>query len=54
MELYNEACAAYADEASSYPHGKSTAVPVEEEYIEEEDDDDDDGDHDGDEDYEDE
>jgi hypothetical protein len=58
MELYNEACAAYANEASSRRHGKSTAAPIEEEYIEEEDDDNDDngddGDHEDDEDYEDE
>jgi hypothetical protein len=52
MELYNEACVAYADEASSCRHGKSTAAPVDEEYIEEEDDNDDDGDHEDDDDYE--
>jgi hypothetical protein len=28
MELYNEACVAYANEASSRRHGKSTAAPL--------------------------
>jgi hypothetical protein len=56
MQLYDEACAAYADELSSRRHGKSTAPPEDEDYIQEDDDDDDgDGGDDGDdEDYDDE
>jgi hypothetical protein len=58
MQLYDEACAAYADEASSRRHGKSTAPPADEDYIQEDDDDDDDDGDDGDdgddEDYDDE
>jgi hypothetical protein len=50
MQLYDEACAAYADEASSRRHGKSTAPPADEDYIQE----DDDGDEGDDEDYDDE
>jgi hypothetical protein len=56
MQLYDEACAAYADEASSRHHGKSIAPPADEDYIQEDDDDDDgdDGDDGDDEDYDDE
>ena len=58
LALYDEACAAYEDDAASCPHGKSKATVEDEDYIEEDDDDDDDGgddgDHDDDEDYEDE
>jgi hypothetical protein len=56
MQLYDEACATYADEASSCRHGKSTAPPADEDYIQEDDDDDDgdDGDDGDDEDYDDE
>ena len=58
LALYDEACAAYEDDASSCPHGKSKATAVDKDYIEEDDDHDDDdgddGDHDDDEDYEDE
>ena len=54
LALYDEACAAFEDDASSRPHGKSKATAANEDYIEEDDDDDDydgdDGDHD-DEDY---
>ena len=56
LALYDEACAAYEDDASSRPHGKSKATTVDEDYIKEDDDNDDDGDdsdHDDD-DYEDE
>jgi hypothetical protein len=59
MQLYDETCAAYADEASSRRHGKNTAPPADEDYIQEDDEDDDDddgddGDDGGDEDYDDE
>ena len=59
LALYDEACAAYEDDAASRPHGKSKATTEDEDYIDEDDDDDDDnggddGDHDDDEDYEDE
>ena len=58
LVLYDEACAAYEDDASSRPHGKSKATAADEDYIEEDNDDDnddcDDGDHDDEEDYEDE
>ena len=58
LALYNEACAAYEDDATSRPHGKGKATEEDEEYIEEEDDEDDDsgvdGDQDADDDYEDE
>jgi hypothetical protein len=50
MLLYDEACAAYADEASSRRQGKSTAPPADEDYIQE----DDDSDEGDDEDYDDE
>ena len=57
LALYDEACAAFEDDASSRPHGKSKAIATDEDYIEEDDDDDnddgDDGDHDDDEDYDD-
>jgi hypothetical protein len=48
MQLYDEACAAYADKASSHRRGKSTAPPADEDYIQEDDEDDDDDDDDGD------
>ena len=59
LALYDEACEAYMDDATSRPHGKSKATIEGKDYIEEDDDDDDDdggddGDHDDDEDYEDE
>ena len=58
LALYDEACAAYEDDATSHPHGKSKATEQDEDYMEEGDDDDDDGgdngDQDDDEDYEDE
>jgi hypothetical protein len=59
MQLYDEACAAYADEASSRRRGKSTVPPADEDYIQEDDEDDDDddgddGDDGGDEDFDDE
>jgi hypothetical protein len=58
LALYDEACAAYEDDAASCPHGKSKATEEDEDYMEEDDDDEDDdggdgGDHDDDEDYED-
>ena len=58
LALYDEACAAYEDDAASRPHGKGKATEVDEDYMEEEDDEDDDGgddgDHEDDDDYEDE
>ena len=59
LALYDEACAAYEDDAASRPHGKDKATEADEDYMEEEEDDDDDdggdhGDQDDDEDYEDE
>ena len=59
LALYDEACAAYEDDAASRPHGKSKATEEDDDYMEEDDDDDDDdggdnGDQDDDEDYEDE
>jgi hypothetical protein len=50
MQLYDEACAAFVDEASSRRRGKSTAHPEDEDYILEGDIDDD-GDDGDDEDY---
>jgi hypothetical protein len=37
MQLYDEACVAFADEASSCRRGKSTAPPEDEDYIQEDD-----------------
>ena len=59
LALYDEACVAYEDDATSRPHGKGKAMEEEEEYIEEEEEDEDDdggedGDQDEDDDYEDE
>ena len=58
LALYDEACAAYEDNAASHPDDQSKATVEDEDYIDEDDDDDDnggdDGDHDDDEDYEDE
>ena len=57
LALYDEACAAYEDDATSHPHGKGKVTEEDEEYIEEEDEDNDggeDGDQDEDDDYEDE
>ena len=59
LALYDEACAAYEDDAASHPHGKSKATKEDEDYMEEDDDDNDDdggdnGDQVDDEDYEDE
>ena len=58
LALYDEACAAYEDDATSRPHGKGKAPEEDEDYIEDDDDDDDDGgddgDHNEDDDYEDE
>jgi len=52
LALYDEACAAYEDDAASRPHGKGKATEEDEEYMEEEDDEDDDGgDQDDDDDY---
>jgi hypothetical protein len=50
MQLYDEVCAAFVDEASSRCRGKSTAPPEDEDYIQEDDadDDGDDGDYDDD------
>ena len=42
LALYDEACAAYEDDAASRPHGKGKATEEDEEYLEEEDDEDDD------------
>jgi hypothetical protein len=55
MQLYDEACAAFADEDSSHRRGKSTAPPTDEDYTQEDDtnDDGDDGDDGDDEDYDD-
>jgi hypothetical protein len=55
MQLYDEACVAFADEASSCRRGKSTAPPKDEDYIQEDDadDDGDDGDDGDDENYDD-
>jgi hypothetical protein len=46
LALYDEACVAYEDDATSHPHGKSKATDEDEDYIE-------DGDHDDDDEYED-
>ena len=59
LALYDEACAAYEDDAASRPHGKSKATEEDEDYMEDDDDDNDDdggdnGDQVDDEDYEDE
>ncbi|XP_066311266.1 uncharacterized protein [Miscanthus floridulus] len=58
LALYDEACAAYEDDATSRPHGKGKEMEEDEDYIEDDDDEDDDGgddsDHDEDDDYEDE
>jgi len=58
LALYDEACAAYADDATSRPHGKGKATEDDDEYQEEEDDEDDDdgeeGDQGDDDDYDDE
>ena len=58
LPLYDEACAAYEDDAVSRPHGKGKATEAAEDYMEEDDDEDDDGgddgDHEDDDDYEDE
>ena len=53
LVLYDKACAAFEDHASSRPHGKSKATEEDKDYIEDNDDDDDgdDSDHDDDEDY---
>ena len=48
LALYDEACAAYDDDASSRPHGKGKATEDDEEYQEEEDDEDDDDGEEGD------
>ena len=50
LALYDEACAAYKDDASSRPHGKGKATEEDEEYQEEEDDEDDDDGEEGDQD----
>jgi len=58
LALYDEACAAYEDDATSRPHGKGKATEDDEEYQEEDDDEDDDdgveGDQGDDDDYDDE
>ena len=60
LALYDEACAAYEDDAASRPHGKGKAAADDEDYMQEDDDDDNDdggdndGDQDDDDDYEDE
>ena len=41
LALYDEACAAYEDDATSRPHGKGKATEEDEEYLEEDDDEDD-------------
>ena len=51
LALYDEACAAYEDDATSRPHGKGTKE--DEEYIEDDDDEDNDGGEDGDQDEDD-
>ena len=43
LALYDEAYAAYEDDATSRPHGKGKATEDDEEYQEEEDEEDDDG-----------
>ena len=48
LALYDDACAAYDDDASSRPHGKGKATEEDEEYQEEEDDEDDDDGEEGD------
>ena len=50
LALYDEACAAYEDDAASRPHGKSKATEEDEDYMEEDVDEDDDGGDDGDQD----
>ena len=47
LALYDEACAAYEDDAASRPHGKGKATEEDEEYLEEDDDEDDDAGDDG-------
>ena len=58
LALYDEACVAYEDDATSRPHAKGKAIEDDEEYIEEDDDEDeaggDDDDQDEDDDYDDE
>ena len=54
LALYDEACAAYEDDASSRHHGKSMTTPEDEDNIQEDDGDDGDDDDGDDEDYEDE
>ena len=58
LALYDEAGAAYEDDATSRPHGKGKATEEGEEYIEDDEEEDDnggeDGDQDEDDDYEDE
>ena len=58
LALYDEACAAYEDDAASHPHGKGKVTEEDEDYMEEDVDEDnnggDDGDQDDDDDYEDE
>ena len=58
LALYDEACAAYEDDATSRPHGKGRATEDNEEYIDEDGDEDDGGgdddDQDEDDDYDDE
>jgi len=53
LALYDEACVAYEDDATSRPHGKGKATEEDEEYIEDDDDEDDDGGDDGDQDEDD-
>jgi len=53
LALYDEACVAYEDDATSRPHGKGMATKEDEEYIEDDDDEDDDGGEDGDQDEDD-
>ena len=53
LALYDEACAAYKDDATSRPHGKGKVTEEDEEYIEDDDDEDDDGGEDGDQDEDD-
>jgi len=48
LALYDEACAAYEDDASSCPHGKGKTTKEDEEYQEEDDDEDDDDGEEGD------
>ena len=57
LALYDEACAAYKDDATSRPHGKGKVTEDDEEYIEDDDEDEaggDDDDEDEDDDYDDE